>query len=176
MINLLSPHAKKKLWNMYRLRLAVIVLCALLSLQLLAALVFFPTFYTLRTTTNFLTAELEREKLRIPEKSEGVVKQITALRNELLLLDVGKKPSDILPSELLGNILRVKPKGIAITAVAYQKEKESVAVQLSGIASTRDDILSFKNTLSAEPNYVVRTNDYLTKKTDISFSITMTLK
>jgi hypothetical protein len=176
MINLLSVKAKKKLWNAYRMRLGVVVLGAILFLEMLSALIFFPTFYVLRTTTSFLTTEIAELQLQAPTKSAEITKQLTALRAELLVLKSGLKDEEVLPSELLASIIDAKPKGISINAVAYQKEKDTLSVQFSGTANTRDDILLFKNTLSADVHHIVRTNDYLTKKTNIPFSITVTLK
>lgn len=176
MINLLSPRAKKKLWNEYRLRLGVIALCAFLTIEFVTAVAFFPSFYILHATTGILSAELDQQKSRPPQKGEDSVKQLTALRGELDVLEHNSESNEKLPSELFGDMLNVKPKGISISALSYQKEKDTTSVQFSGMASTRDDILSFKSALSANPKYVVQTDDYLTKKTNINFSIRIIVK
>lgn len=177
MINLLSPRAKKKLWREYRTRLAVAVLGACFSLEVLAALLFFPTFVSLQSTTTSLENALDQEKLRSPENSTEIAKQLAVIKDELVLLRPVGTTTDVLPSTLLASILTNKPKGISIDALAYQRDKEKVSIQLSGVASTREDILSFKKILSSNPQFVVaRTNDYIIKKTNIAFTINLSLK
>jgi hypothetical protein len=176
MVNLLSQRAKNSLWNEYRIRLIIVVLAALLLLELCTALFFLPTFLVLRSTTDVLASDIEKQKLRLPENATDMTKQLTAIKGELAALRPSAKSTDTSVSALFLSILELKPSGIAISAIAYQKEKEGVSIQLSGLARAREDILSFKNTLSMNPAFIVRSNDYILQKTDGSFTITLNIK
>lgn len=177
MINLLSATAKKQLWNEYRSRLAVILLATIAFLELLTLAIFFPAFYSLHSTTTELAKNLEERKQVTPEADKATSEEVRSLKNDLALLRPGAKPVDVLPSALLEDVVRVKPAGISLSSVTYQRLGTVISMQFSGIASTRDDILLFKNALDKNPLFKVsRSNDYLIKKTNISFSITLTTK
>jgi hypothetical protein len=179
MINLISPKAKKKLLNEYRMRLGVIVLCALFLLELFTAMVFSPTIFSLRLTEASLRADLETTRSRLPENTSDIEAEVASIKNEIALLrpKLSATSTPAIPSELLSHILENKPKGIAVSAVAFQKDKDTISIQLSGVANTREDILAFKNALSKNPRFVLgKTNDYIIKKTDISFTVTLTIK
>ncbi len=177
MINLLSSSAKKRLWNEYCVRLGIVALLAVFALELFTLLLFFPAYLTLRGTTNEVALSLEQERALVPASDKAIHEEVKALKNDLTLLTPGTKPQDQIPSALLSDILKVKPQGITINNLAYVRAGDAVSLQLSGVAATRDDILSFKNSLSQNPLYTLaRTNDYLIKKTNITFSITLTMK
>lgn len=179
MINLLSRSAKKKLWNEYRSRLGVIILCAVLLLELFTATVFFPTYYALSTTTDSLSDTLSREQQNSPEKNDEIAKQISTFKSELSLLrpPTSTSTTPVVPSEVISRILKNKPRGIAVSAISLQKEKDVTSVLLSGIANTREDMLAYKNTLRLDPQFTVaRGNDDIIKKTNITFSITLVIK
>ena len=177
MINLLSTTAKKRLWNEYRSRLAVILLTAIAILEMLTVAIFFPSFYALHSTTLELSKNLEERKRVTPEANKAVSDEVRSLKNDLALLRQGTTTTDILPSALLEDIIKVKPAGIALSSVTYQRAPGVVTIQFAGIAGTRDDILVFKTALDKNLLFKVsRSNDYLIKKTNISFSITLTMK
>jgi Tfp pilus assembly protein PilN len=177
MINLLSSFAKRQLWNEYRMRLGVVILLAVFVLEFFTLALFFPAYLTLRGTTNEVAASLEQERALVPASDKAIHEEVKALKNDLTLLTPGDKPQDQVPSALLTDILKVKPQGITINNLAYLRSGDTVSLQFSGVAATRDDILAFKNSLSQNPLYTLaRTNDYLIKKTNITFSITLTMK
>ncbi len=176
MINLLSVRAKNALWKEYRVRLVIVVLAALLLLQTLVAVLFFPTFFMLRSTTAALALDVEKQKGGSPQNGNDSARELTVIKNEIALLRPTASSSDMLVSDMISSILGVKPKGIAVDQFAYQKEKNITNIQISGVANTREDILAFKNTLSTNPAFRVRANDYILKKTNIAFTITLSLK
>ncbi len=176
MINLLSVRAKNALWKEYRIRLVIVVLAAFLLLQTLAAVLFFPTFFVLRSTTTALALDVEKQKRGSPLNSNNSARELAMIKSEIALLRPNASSSDVLVSGLFTSILGAKPNGVAVDQLAYQKEKDVTNIQISGVARTREDILTFKNTLSANPMFRVRANDYILKKTDITFTITLSLK
>ena len=178
MINLISPQAKKKLLSEYRMRLGVIILCALFLLEIFAGLVFAPTYFSLHRTETQLQAKLEGLKQNLPPNSADIEAEVASLKSEIAILRPKNSTSTpLIPSELLTSIIENKPKGISIDAIAFQSEKNTFSIQLSGVARTREDILAFKNTLGKNPHFsLAKSNDYIIKKTDITFSVVLTVK
>lgn len=160
------------------MRLGVIVMCALLFLEFFAGLVFAPTIFSLRRSEASLERDLASATARLPENSEEIEAEVSSLKGEIALLRPKNATStSVLPSDLISRVLESKPRGISVEAIAFQKDKETMSVQLSGIARTREDILAFKNALGKDPQFILgKTNDYIIKKTDISFTITLTIK
>ena len=178
MINLLPPHAKKKLAKEYRLRFGIIVLWAMLALQILAVLFFIPAYATLKTSTDKLAGDLEAKKVLSQTGSATSSKEVAAIKRELASLRFATTAADTLPSQVFSQILANKPRGIEISALAYQSDKEGVTVQMSGVANTREDILGFKNALGTNPHFVLAksSDGYILKKTNISFTVTLAYK
>ena len=177
MINLLSSSAKKKLWNEYRIRLGILIFAAIALLELFTVTLFLFPYYTLHSSNAALANDLEERKKLLPDQNKSINAEVQAVKTDLTLLKPGAKKNDALPAQLLADIVSVKSKGITINNWAYARSGDAVSIQLSGIAATRDDILSFKNELDKNPLFTVaRSGDYLIKKTNISFSITLTMK
>lgn len=178
MINLLPPQAKRRLNKEYRLRFGIIVLWAVLALELLAVLFFVPSFMTLKRSTDQLSQDLEAKKTLSQTGSATSSKEVTLIKRELASLRVGTTATDTPPSLVFTEILKSKPRGIEISALAYQVDKAGISVQLTGVANTREDILAYKNSLGTNPHLILaRANDgYILKKTNITFSLTLTYK
>lgn len=177
MINLLSASAKKKLWNQYLMRLGAVFFLALALLELFAAALFIPAFYSVHTTTSGLANVLEQSRARSPEENKTTALEVQSVRNDLDLLRPGKKTIDALPSSLIESIVSVKPKGITIKNFSYARAGETLTILLSGVAANRDDILMFKNELGKNPLFEKpKSGEYIIKKTNISFSISLTMK
>lgn len=178
MINLISKRAKKKLLNEYRMRLSVIALCAVFLLEIFAGVVFAPTIFSLRLNETAIRNDLENVRARLPENSAEIEAEVAALKSEIALLRPKSATSTkALPSEYLTRILSSKPIGVSVDAIAFQKDKDIMSIQLSGVARTREDILAFKNSLSRDSQFALsKTNDYIIKKSDITFTVTLTIK
>lgn len=178
MINLLPNHAKKSLAKEFKLRLGVVVLCVVIGLEILTAVLFLPAYLTISASTKTLSEQLGATRAATPKEGEDVQKQILGIKKEIELLKPAVGASSTPPSVLLGELLKDKPRGIEISAFAYARAKTSIGVQLSGLALTRDELLAFQKSLRANPLVadIKYGSSFITKKTNIDFVITVTLK
>lgn len=179
MINLLPQSEKKKLLNEYRLRATAIALCALFVVEILTGVLLSPSYYLINAAEKAVTDELDAKKQSTPAGGEDAKKKIALIKAEVLLLNPPAHPSDIPPSQILGEILAQKPVGIAINSFAFGRASASVvAAQLSGVAGTREDLLAFQRMLKENPHFsdIKYAQSFITKKTDIDFQLTVTIK
>lgn len=179
MINLLPQSAKKKLLDEYRLRAGVIIFCALFILEVFTLLVLAPSYYLIDTTQQILHVEIAAKKALVPVGEQDAQKQIAIIKSEMALLNPSQGPGGSVPSQILGDILAQKPVGIGIHSFAYGRTSALVAVaQLSGSADTREDLLAFQRKLKDNAHFsdIKYAQSFITKKTDIDFQLTLTIK
>ncbi len=178
MINLLPAHAKKKLAQEYKIRLGVVVLCLIIGLEILSIGLFAPAYFTISASTKSLQQQLSDTRAATPKEGEDVQRQILAIKKEIDLLKPSAGASSTPPSALLNELLLDKPRGIEITSFAYARTKTNIGIQLSGLALTRDELLAFQNSLRANPLVadIKYGSSFITKKTNIDFVITVTMK
>ena len=159
------------------MRFGAVLLVAIGLLELFTTALFFPAFYSVNSITRGLARNLDQSKSQSPEANKVTLEEVKIIRGDLDLLRPGTKAADALPSTLLDQIIKVKPMGITINTIAYTRVNELVNIQLSGVAGSRDDILVFKNELGKNPLFdKPKSGDYITKKTNIPFSIMLLVK
>lgn len=178
MINLLPQSEKKKLLREYRLRLAVIVLWGMLMLEIIAFGLFVPSYLAISSSTSALSVVLEDIQSHAPDGSNETKRHLNLINQEIASLKVGGASTELFPSQLLTELLAVKSSGIAITGFSYARAGTSVTVQLNGNAATREDLIAYRSALTSnvhfsDPKYA---QSYITKKTDIDFTLTTTIK
>lgn len=159
------------------MRLLVVLLAVVLVVEVLAMLFFSPSYYVISMSTSALSQELEQKKKLSPVTNEETSIQLARIKKELALLAPSTGKNQILPSELLSRILANKPRGVELNAFAYSRTKESIGLQVSGVSTTREDLLLFKRTLRADPNIAdVKDGSGISKQADIDFVITIIMK
>lgn len=179
MINLLPHIAKKKLLDEYRLRAGVIIFCALFILEVFTVLALAPSYYLIDTAQKTLHTEIAAKKALVPVGEQDAQKQIAIIKAEMALLNPTQGLGDSAPSKILSDILAQKPVGIGINSFAYGRTSALIAVaQLSGSADTREDLLAFQRKLKDNVHFtdIKYAQSFITKKTDIDFQLTLTIK
>lgn len=179
MINLLPRSEKKKLLKMYALRIGVVVLVATLVLEVLAAGLFFPSFYVLDLTTTNLTDELDQKKRATPEGETAAQQELATIMKEVAILKPSTSSIDAPPSTVFNEIFVQKPDGISINTVSYARSLNTAVVQIGGHAGTSEDMLLFQKNLKDNPRVAstqYASNNFIIKKTAIDFTMTITLK
>lgn len=178
MINLLPEFEKRKRLKEYRLRASVIILCSVFFLEILAAVLLAPSYYLIDTAKNALTRELAAKKEVTASATEDPQKKSTLIMSEILLLNPPLRSSDIPPSQILSEILAHKPQGISVSSFAYGRAGTGASAQLSGVSETREDLLAFQRMLKDNQRFgdIKYAQSFITKKTDIDFQLTVTIK
>ncbi len=154
MINLLPRAEKKKLMKEFRLRYAALVLGAIFALQVLTFALFVPSYYAITNTTKSLAVDLANKKTLASPGGDEAQKGLNILKSEIALLKPDATNVGLPPSQLMTELLSQKPSGISISAFAYGRPSPtSVALQLSGMAATREDLLLFQKLLKDNPHF-----------------------
>ncbi len=178
MINLLPRTEKRKLKIEFRLRYAVTVLWTLFMLEVILFALLVPSYLKINLTMIGIEDDLAATKAIAIPGGDDVQKGINNIKNEIALLKPTNTNADIAISQLMTEILAQKPEGVSIASFAYGRSGNAVTTQLSGNASTREDLLFFQRLLKenariADAKY---SQSFITRKTDIDFMITITLK
>lgn len=177
MINLLPPVAKKTIHKEYRLRLGIVLLWVLFVLEVSAFALYVPSYFILNTITNTLENELAQKKMLAPSANDQIPAQLATIKKELALLKPSDDIQDIPPSRLIGDLLANKPRGIEFSAIAYAEMNGVIAVQFSGTATTREEMLALQKTLKTPMVDSIKFgSSFITKKSPIDFTVTVTFK
>ncbi len=178
MINLLPHTEKRKLQKEFRMRYAVTALWTIFMLEVTLFALLAPSYLKINLTMMGIEDELAAKKAIAIPGGDNVQNGINKIKSEIALLKPTNTNADIVISQLMTEILAQKPEGVSIGSFAYGRSGNAVTMQLSGNASTREDLLFFQRLLKdnmriADAKY---SQNFITKKTDIDFMITITLK
>ena len=179
MINLLPPAEKNKLLKIYRLRIGVLVILSMLVMEMLAALVFLPPFYVLDSVTANLADDLAQKRRITPEGETTAQQELAAIKKEIAILKPGTGTIDTPPSVIFTEIFSQKPNGISINTINYARSSKNAAVQISGHAQASEDMLTFQKNLKENPRIAstqYANNNFIIQKTDVDFTMTISLK
>lgn len=178
MINLLPPTEKRKLQKELRLRYSVTALWTFFMLEVILFALLAPSYLKINLTMMGIEDDLAAKKAIAIPGGDNVQNGINKIKSEIALLKPTNTSADILVSQLITEIFAQKPEGVSISSFAYGRSGNAVTMQLSGNATTREDLLLFQRLLKenariADAKY---SQSFITKKTDIDFMITITLK
>ena len=178
MINLLSLIEKKKILREYRFRLGAIFFFGVFLLELLTLALLIPSYATINSSAKVLAADLEAKKANALPGGDAAQVELNKIKGEIELLNATNAVLDIPPSSILEDVFEVKPKGIDISSFVYGRTETTVVLQASGVAQTREDLFAFQRSLRANAHFddVQYAQNFITKKNDISFQLTLKLK
>lgn len=178
MINLLPQKEKNELQREHRLRLAVVFCAGVFMLELLSVVLFTPAFYALYTSTADVAQSLADRRALVPIGTVEAQQGLAAVSGEIALLASGSTIIDAPPSSLLADVIAQKPMGIELRTLSYGRGANTVTLQLSGTALTQEDLLAFRRNVKTDPRVTdfKYGSSFITQKTDINFSATITLQ
>ncbi len=160
------------------MRYAVTALWTFLMLEVIFFALLVPSYLKINLTMMGIEDELVAKKAIAIPGGNDVQKGINKIKSEIAFLKPSNTNADIAISRLMSEILAQKPEGISVASFAFGRSGNAVTIQLSGNASTREGLLLFQrllkeNALIADAKY---SQSFITKKTDIDFMITISLK
>jgi len=175
MRNLLPNRVKQQLRTEYRLRLSIVGLL-LFSVALLMAGVFLVPSYLLSASDKMVVEDRMRfaEQGPAPQEAESSIERLELAQLQVELLSTLQKST--LFSDRLIQIIEQKPAGVRIGIFFYTTRDEGEnMLTLSGVAETREDLLSFERSLKSEPDFssVTLPVSNLAKDRDLSFLVTI---
>jgi hypothetical protein len=172
----LLPKAEQhRLRGEYKLRLAVVFCAFLLASLVLAAAFLYPAYYLAGIKEREVAKTLESVRGKRADGGTGLSETIAKTKEEVGLL--AGKPGTFEVSDFFDRMVtHAKNSGVALTNLAVDRSGAKATLRLSGVASTREALLSFKKRLEAEKflEGVELPVSNLAQRVDIGFSITAT--
>lgn len=173
MANILPKNKKDAIRKEYRLRLATIGLLLIAASILIVTVSMLPSYILLTFRENTVQEQINIEKERQEEVdlSQSDILQRAQAQIESATLT----SSDQELSSIVRVITESRSNAIAISHLSYGRKDTSISV--SGMAATRDDLLSFRDALRQQPLFSAAELPVssLAKNNRVPFSITLTL-
>ena len=178
-INVLPLKEKKSLLKEYYLRLVIVCLFLLTALSFLATFLLIPSYVLSKTKVQVLTNSLNSLNNQHQGLSEAdLTSSINDINSTLGLLNSGVNSRNIY-DQVFSAILSLRPQGVIISQISYAEPLANKNIlTLQGIASDRTSLKAFQVALESSPtvsNVDLPISDF-TSKTDIDFTITLTMK
>lgn len=173
MFTLLPEHHKKKLWKLYRIRLASVICLFLTAIFLIGIGLLFPSYISLDLNMSTLESETKILEDKIKSKNDkGLIETLDKIKVTLLLA----KPEETNILNSVKIILSIMPRGISINNINYTRGQNAPSsLTISGIASERGDLITFTKQLQKEISFtsVALPVSNLAKQTNVPFSLTI---
>lgn len=178
MINLLPRQEKQKLLHERWVRLGIILCWSVLVLEVFGMVFFVPAYYTLYLNTRDLARNLAQLRALTPNGAKGTQQDLALAKKEIAVLKVSSSIVNVQPSALLQEVILQKPEGIDFSSFAYVRTADTASIQLSGTALTQEDLLAFRRNVKVNPRVIdfKYGSSFITQKTDISFTTTITFQ
>jgi len=177
MMNLLSQQRKESVRNEYRLRLIAVGLFALFITIIIAGVLLVPAYIT-------NSVQLDNIRGQINSFEGKRAEDITFLRdtiqktNELIHILTEDNINVLVYADVIQPITE-KKGNVDITTISYNTGvNEAVVVQISGVAPSRDMLLSFADKLKQHPSFsnIEVPVSHLASRTNVEFSLEITVK
>lgn len=172
--NLLPEERARALRQLYFLRLAVVSLIVLAGVAVVHGVLLLPSYLYLRNQVEEREATLTRLTTTLAgseEKEIGMrVAALTADSAHLARLSSVPKASAAVSA-----IIALPRPGIRLTGFSFAPETEGATMTVSGIATTREALRRFEQSLADEP-YVAKADlpiSAYAKESNITFTITL---
>jgi Tfp pilus assembly protein PilN len=179
MANLLPQLEKKKIKKEYKIRLSITASLFVAGLVAIAGILLLPSFILSSYKYNSAVKQLNVEKKKISDSSDGIDPIKTAKNVNAQLVVLGQKGYlTPLSYDVFTVIVGYKPKGVKINSIFYDRMEEEGTVSVNGVSKDRKTLLSFLQSLEQEEMFssVELPISSFVEGQDINFSIRITIK
>ncbi len=175
MHNLLSQQAKQRLAREYIARVLTVGFLVGSTAVLIGAVSLLPSFLSNRFDLSAEQAEMARlaAAITIEEGDQKPFETLERGRNLMKLLQ--SHGSEEQYSMLLEEALHTRPAAVSLSSITF--DRTARALQIQGVAATRDALVEFTRRLEADPRFAqveLPISDYA-RATDLRFRLTLTL-
>jgi hypothetical protein len=149
-INLLPPAARTKVSREYRRRLLAVALVMGSAVLTAGAGLLVPAYLTVRADREVAVRAVAQSSELLSEPAL-VAAAAEIGKAETLYKAVAEKSSSIRPSAVISLLIAARQEGVTVRQITYGASGGSVQATLGGVASTREELLAFKNALLSVP-------------------------
>lgn len=172
MINLIPPIARKKVAREYWLRVSAVACFAVGTVSLIAGVLLLPTYVLIQLQIDVQKSSADTLTDTASSYDVSAAQLINASRQAQLLVE---RSQSAVVSSYVQTIETIAGPDIAVIDTEYTKGDVTDALSVSGQATTRQALVSFRDQLEANPQFeaVDLPISNLIKDRDILFTITM---
>ncbi len=173
MFTLLPQQQKKKLWKLYRIRLAIIFLLFVTTMSLVSIGFLFPSYISLAFNKDALNIDTKNLESKIAEKNNKGLNE-TLDQIKITLLSVNPDETNILESIRI--ILDRMPHDISVQSLNYTRGQDAPSsIVVNGVAGDRNSLIIFTKQLQSELMFdsVNLPVSNLAKQSETPFSLTI---
>ena len=151
MINLLPPIEKQKILDEKKLKQIIIFNLIFLFSLICLTLILFSIQINLRAQLAFKQAIFEQKQKEFESSKAKELEQEIIFFNRVFADIYSFNQEKFLVSDILAELSKAMPAGISLANLSFQKQGKEIS--LSGIASTREDLLFLKQNLEENENF-----------------------
>lgn len=173
MFYFLPEEYKKAAVAEYRQRLTIVGLGLALAFMAIGCVLALPTYAVLQTRKESAVMERDAFVHNLKEDPEKLRAEIGSINTKIAMV---KDTTSTLPvTAILERLLAQRGNGILITNISVKRGGGTGSLSLSGIASSRDALVSFSKRLQGVPSFkdVNLPVNSLARNKDIPFSISI---
>lgn len=178
MINILPKEEKKKIRTEYRLRLATIVMFAIMVLILTNLVLLVPSYLLVVSKYNSISGRLADQELKQGSglQQKGIDAQVQAANKNISLFLSSNTNSRLSAPNVISEIIHLKGSTIKIGEFYYDATGPLERFTIAGVAADRDGLAQFVDALKGDATFSdvsLPVSSYV-KSTNIEFSIALT--
>jgi len=175
MFNVLPDNFKEEIRKQYRGKRTIVWLSAVIALQISTLIFLMPSYVYLTFQEKNLVAQNDSSGQTQQTQSTAKISQIFKTTNaQLSALSLSVSSSST--SDLIAHLISLKGSSITFQEITYTMDTAtSSTIALSGVAATRESLLSLAKTLEADDSFenVDLPVSNFAKDKNIDFSMTM---
>lgn len=176
-MNLLPQQEKTALQREQSMRLIIAGSFLVVFLEVIAIVLLVPTYAIVRVQHDALTSGVAQLQQTVSGKGSVEDELATHATNiHSFLSDIGI--AGYVPSTIIGEVLKARPTGISTKSISFSRQGQAGGLQLAGVGATREALLEYQKNIRdlafvKEAHYA---ESFITRKVDISYNLTVTLK
>ncbi len=177
MFSLLPNQEKKRLRKEYRLRLLIVALIFFVTATIFGLIFLLPSY--LLSLSKESVARDHLKSVQDVAKTNAKPELSAELKAANLQIVELKGSVEQMPiKKILDMVIKDRPEGLKINSFSLTRDAQAGTLLITGIAPTRESLVSFNKTLSAEPLFskVESPVSELAKSKNIGFSLSITGK
>lgn len=173
--NLLPKERCRALRHLYFMRLTVVSLIVLSGVAIVHGILLLPSYLYLQNQVEEREAALARLTTTLAGTEEqGINMRVASLAADSAHL--ARLSSVPKASAAVSAVIKLPRSGIRLTGFSFAPATEGATMTVSGVASTREALRRFEQSLASEP-YVTKADlpiSAYAKESDIAFTVTLT--
>ena len=177
MINLIPNEEKKKIRKDFYMRVVIVSFFVLGIAILISNIMLTPALFYASLEKKLISEQFAKDENKLAfDLNQENKNAVECLESKITLIKQARDNKFLVSAKVVDNLLNKKINGILINEINYTKDpNKGNLINIRGKASSRERLLTFKNSLASDPNFknVDLPISNFIKSTDIEFSLVL---